>query len=50
MRCQKLPPYWAEPVPVGFKMDLPLDKTEPVNDTGSTTVLCNDMRERSENL
>ena len=38
-RCQKLPPCQTESVPAGSKTDLPVAKTEPISNTGSSSVL-----------
>lgn len=36
-RCKKLPPCRMQPLPAGSKMDLPLAKAEPINNSGGTT-------------
>jgi len=37
--CKKLPPCLVEPVPASSKMDLVLDKAEPISDGGSASVI-----------
>lgn len=35
----KLPPWLAEPMPGGFKMDMPLTKAGPIRNGGNTSVI-----------
>ena len=61
-RCQKLPLCPTEPMPATSKTDPPLAKAEPINDSGSASVITDlrkgksyctaaiAARERSENM
>jgi len=37
--CEKLPPCLIKPVLAGSKMDLPLAKAKPINDSGNASVI-----------